>query len=232
MDTGLELRRGEAYHTSRKALLLTILFSDIVGYTQLYERLPEVVMADIRNFFVQRTTYHIRESHGGLIVKRNGDDVFAVFTEPASAILATLNLHRELDTELIAGQRLQLRSSIHLGQVAVEQLGGHLDVFGRHINHAARVRGVAKPGEILVTAAVEDSVRGWIDTTSICFFRRRTPVLKGLGKSMTVFSVEWRRPSSLDTDSQLPESSQPLTHWVNPPLSKQLLYRRKSSSPF
>jgi len=48
-----------------------------------------------------------------------------------------------------------------MGQVAVENQT-QLDLFGRHVNRASRVEGIADAGQIYLTYPVFDSARGWL----------------------------------------------------------------------
>lgn len=189
-----ELQSVETYRKERRVSLLTVVFSDIVGYTDLCERLNESQVARIRRLFEQLARQHIETRHAGLIVKWIGDAALAVYAEPTSAVLATLGLHADVAKAEVEGQTLRLRSGIHLGQVALEREGLNVDVFGRHVNRAARVQAAAEPGEVLVTDPVADNVRGWIDEAggpSVRFHRRQTRVLKGIEEPVTVFTAEF-----------------------------------------
>jgi class 3 adenylate cyclase len=188
-----DIVRVDTYRASHKIAILTILFADIVDYTRLCESTPEHIMIQVRSSFDLLTAQCIEQRHAGLIVKRIGDAILGVFAEPVSAVLAALELSDELGTAATRGVSLRLRTGIHLGQVAVEQSGTLLDVFGRHVNRAARVQAVAQPGEILVTEPVEDNVRGWLGaspSTQVRFCRRATHVLPGLDDPVTVYAAE------------------------------------------
>lgn len=190
-----EVQRVDSYRATHRVSILTLMFSDIVGYTEICERTPESALLRLRSTFNQMTVEHVEARHPGLIAKRIGDAILAVFAQPTSAVLSALDLHGTLDAGPIEGLTLQLRTGIHLGQVAVEEVGTHIDVFGRHVNRAARVQSVAEPGEILVTEPVEDNVRGWMEvdhSQNVHFGRRRSHLLKGLADPITVYSVERR----------------------------------------
>jgi class 3 adenylate cyclase len=192
-----DVMRVDAYRASHRVALLAILFSDIVNYARLCESISDAAMAKVRSAFDLLTADCIETQHRGLIVKRLGDAVLAVFAEPVSAVFAALDLYDQLRASPVGGVQLNLRTGIHLGQVAIEQSGTLLDVFGRHVNRAARVQAVAQPGEILVTESVEDNVRGWEGASAgghVRFCRRATHVLKGLQDPVTVYAAE--RPVS------------------------------------
>jgi class 3 adenylate cyclase len=204
-----EIQRVDSYRATHKVSILTLMFSDVVGYTQICERTPESALQRFRSTFDRLTVEQVENRHAGLIVKRIGDAILAIFAQPTSAVLAALDLHGALEVGPLEGLTVQLRTGIHVGQVAVEEVGTHIDVFGRHVNRAARVQTVAGPGEILVTEPVEDNVRGWVEATDsadVHFGRRRTHVLKGLADPITVYSVERRSTDARrPAEDRLPE---------------------------
>jgi class 3 adenylate cyclase len=206
-----EIRKVDGYRTSRKVSLLTILFADIVGYTTLCERLPEKKVARILRRFEDLTEDVLQTRRGGLIVKRIGDAVLAVFAEPTSAVLAALELHAAIDEAPVEGEALQLRSGVHVGQVAIERSGIRVDVLGRHVNRTARVQAAAEPGEVLVTEPVADNVRGFVDDSQerpVGFGRRSVRLLKGIDEPVTVLAAEYVAPGAS------PASSHPAIHLV------------------
>lgn len=207
--TPKEIKRVDSYQASHRVSILTILFSDIVGYTQLCERTSESVLTKLRSAFDHITATTVEERNNGLIVKRIGDAILAIYAQPTSAVLSAIELHSFLAENPIEGISLELRTGIHVGQVAVTETGTHVDIFGRHVNRTARVQAVALPGEILVTEPVEDNVRGWLETSSdqnITFRRRKTHILKGVSDPVTVYTVEHNRTAASPPDDRLPDS--------------------------
>ena len=95
--------------------------------------------------------------HGGRVVKRLGDGVMAVFTDPQDAAGAALAALDELDGIEVAGHRPSMRVGIHHGRP--RRLGG--DYLGVDVNIGARVGAAASGGQVLVTeAACERLDRG------------------------------------------------------------------------
>lgn len=194
-----EARAVDRYRRARGVSLLAITFSDLVGYTPLCERLDERAMSELRAAWAALVRDHVERENSGVIVKWIGDAVLSVHAEPTSAVVAALSLHHALSTSLLAGEQLQLRTGIHLGQVAVEREGFHVDVFGRHVNRASRVQATADPDQVLVTEPVADNVRGWLDSAGgrpVSFTQRTTHVLKGIDEPVTVFVAEPRTTHS------------------------------------
>ena len=202
-----DFERVDQYRRSHKIFLLTMVLSDLVGYTTLCETYVEAELMEILRGFESLTSRHFEERGGGLIVKRIGDAALVVFAEPVSAVLATLELHEELKKTTFSGVKLQARSGIHMWQVTLEKTGIHVDIFGRHVNRVARVQAAAEPEEILVTDAVEDNVRAWLNSKSnVQIFRRRILQLKGIDNPITVFTVSFRSDYEPVPDSRLPNA--------------------------
>jgi class 3 adenylate cyclase/tetratricopeptide (TPR) repeat protein len=137
--------------------VITALFCDVVGSTEMAERLdPE----DVERLL---STYHGRartviESHGGVVEKFIGDAVVGVFgapaaheDDPARAIRASLGILSDL-----AGSRLDLhvRIGVHTGEAVVrvdaERAPEEGFATGGSLNTAARVQGMAPPDGIAV----------------------------------------------------------------------------------
>jgi hypothetical protein len=77
---------------------------------------------------------------------------------------------------------------MHMGQVLVEK-DVDMDVFGRHVNRAARVESLADGGQILVSHSVYDSARGWISTDVASWHDHGEYLLKGIPESTRIVEV-------------------------------------------
>jgi hypothetical protein len=104
-----------------------------------------------------------------------------------------------LGRQALEGQKIRLRSGVHLGQVIVERRPLNVDVIGRHVNRAARVQAAAEPGEDWVTEPGADNVRGWTDkddARAITFLRMGTRIFKGIEEPIAVFRADYEDPKS------------------------------------
>jgi len=146
---------------SEERKLVTVLFSDLVGFTERSDRAdPEDVKAMLRVFHA-RLKDEI-EHYGGTVDKFIGDAVLGVFGAPASheddpqrAILAALRIQEAMDelNEQRPGLELAARIGITTGQAVVSfgagpQIGESLT--GDVVNTASRLQNVAPPGGIVV----------------------------------------------------------------------------------
>jgi adenylate cyclase len=84
--------------------------------------------------------------HGGRPIKWLGDGVMCYFPDPADGVLASLEM-----VEGIRGARLP---PAHVGLDAGPVISQEGDFYGQTVNLAARIGAYARPGEVLVSAAV------------------------------------------------------------------------------
>jgi adenylate cyclase len=126
-------------------------FLDLSGFTRLTEEGGDEVAADLAarlRSLVRRSS----QEHGGESVKWLGDGVMLVFPDPASGVLASLEMVERAKDEALP----PARAGIHAGQVVFQEG----DYFGRTVNVAARIADYARPGEVLVSQEVVDAAAG------------------------------------------------------------------------
>jgi class 3 adenylate cyclase/tetratricopeptide (TPR) repeat protein len=149
-----------APHGARK--IVTVLFCDIEGSTQLTERLEPESARDVMARFFRRMRAAI-ERHGGTVEKYIGDAVMAVFGAPIlheddafRAVRAAQAMREELEAlnvELEEHFRVRLgaRIGLNTGEVIVgDPAAGQALVVGDAVNVAARLEQGAPSGEILL----------------------------------------------------------------------------------
>jgi class 3 adenylate cyclase/pimeloyl-ACP methyl ester carboxylesterase len=155
-------------------VLATILFTDIVGSTDMARQLGDSAwsrLVEQHHAVVRREL----DRFAGEEIDTAGDGFFAVFDGPARAIHCTLGIQHALST-----LGIQIRAGVHTGEV--ERVRGDKP-RGIAVNIAARVSGIAESGETLVTATVRDLVAG----SGLEFTDRGEHDLKGLGESRRVY---------------------------------------------
>jgi class 3 adenylate cyclase len=123
----LLLQRQEA---SEQRRIVTVLFSDVSGFTAMAEHMDPEDVREIINEYFSRWTVCI-EQYGGVLEKFIGDAVMAVFglltsreDDPENAIRAALAMRGELDDlnnrfKQVWGVELFMRVGIHTGPVVV-----------------------------------------------------------------------------------------------------------------
>ena len=148
-----------------KQRLAAIFAADVVGYSRLMaadERATVAALDAARVIF--RT--QIDSSHGR-IIDMAGDSVLAVFDSATGAVSAALAIQQALEAAARAvpdDRRMRFRIGVHLGDV-IEKLDG--TVYGDGVNIAARLEGLAAPGGIVVSDAVQGAVRNRLAITFV-----------------------------------------------------------------
>lgn len=146
-----------------KDMTATILFSDIIGFTQLSEKMPPREINMILNQYFSRMT-DIIFSYDGTLDKYIGDGLMAVFGAPMEkegdaerAIKAALEMKKELKAmrERLGHDRtFNIRIGINTGRVVAGNIGSpkRMDytVIGDPVNIASRLESIAEPNQILI----------------------------------------------------------------------------------
>ncbi|QLE47256.1 response regulator [Nostoc sp. C057] len=186
--------------------LITVLFSDIVGFTQLSNTLRSRRVAELLNEYLEAMT-KVVFGNGGTVDKFMGDAILALYGAPEEltpneqvrrAINTARAMHRSLadlnqrwrEQGVFDGDRLtsvQFRCGIHQGTAVVGMFGSaeraDYTAIGPSVNIAARLQAAALPGTILVSAAVAD----YLQEEEIT---KGSPLeLKGVDETVLTFAV-------------------------------------------
>lgn len=180
--------------------LMTVLFSDIVGFTQLSNTLRSRKVAEVLNEYLALMTRAVFDN-GGTVDKFMGDAILALFGAPEEltpneqvrrAVAAARQMRRSLDQlnqrwqEQGIGQ-VQFRCGIHQGTAVVGMFGSDersdYTAIGPSVNIASRIQQLADPNMILVSAAVAD----YLEEEEIT---KCSPLkLKGVDETVLTFAV-------------------------------------------
>ncbi|HET6316994.1 MAG TPA: adenylate/guanylate cyclase domain-containing protein, partial [Chloroflexota bacterium] len=192
---------------SENRRLVTVVFADISGSTQLAERLdPEDLRRMLTTFF-GTLAYEIQR-YGGTVDKYIGDAVMAVFGAPLaheddaeraiSAAIAMQAAISELNQDLQRqyDAQLALRIGMHSGEVVAGLLTSDIPAYtvvGDTVNTAQRFEAAAEPGTILVSRATLELTRRAFD------FEAVPPLeLKGKTEPRPAYRVLGPRYESID----------------------------------
>jgi class 3 adenylate cyclase len=194
---------------------LTIEFIDLVGSTDLAERLdPEELGVLLRRF--QRLALTTMERFGGFVAQAFGDGLLVYFGYPVAhgndaerallAALAVLQGLRNLDTTVHGRTlpRLEARVGVHSGLVLIAQelllsAGASRDgAVGEAVNLSARLQAEAPPGGIAISQETADLVEGLFECRSLGL-----KALKGLSRKVEVYEVLRALPGTKRTESRL-----------------------------
>ncbi len=170
---------------------LTILFTDLKGSTQLYQR-----EGDLNAYALVREHYgilhHAVSNHHGAVVKTIGDAIMATFDRPVDAVAAGLDMLRDLprmNQSSVHGD-LVLKVGIHRGTAISVALNDRIDYFGQTVNMASRVQGIAGGGELLLTedAFASDGVAELIHESE-CQVTSTETQLRGIEEPLMIYRV-------------------------------------------
>jgi predicted ATPase/class 3 adenylate cyclase len=162
---------------------VTFLFTDLERSTRLWEEQRDAMRVALARHdeLLKRAV----EAQGGQVVKGTGDGLHVVFGTAESAVAAALACQVALSDESWgATGPLRVRMGLHTG--TAEQRGG--DYFGPVLNRAARLMGVAHPGQVLCSQATADLVRDSL-APSVALVDLGEHRLRDLSRPERVFQV-------------------------------------------
>lgn len=167
-----------------KTVNLTILFSDIQGFTRLSEAMePQQVIGFLNVYMTAMTT--IIEEEGGIIDKFIGDGIMAIFTATSEddnhalrAVRAGIRmqqkvcvLRREWETNRPELAGMQIRVGINTGEVVAGNIGSQTrmdyTVVGDNVNVASRIESVSRAGEVCISEPTYHDIAGIIAATKL-----------------------------------------------------------------
>jgi adenylate cyclase len=183
---------GRMSETEARQRLAAILVADVAGYSRLMncdERGTVAALDTARAVF--RTTI---DAHHGRVIDMAGDSVLAVFETASGAVVSALAIQAELarrSADVAADCRMQFRIGIHLGDV-MEKADG--TVYGDGVNIAARLEGIAEPGGVTVSDAVQCAVRQRLNASFEDLGEQR---VKNIATPVRVYHVRDRAPAAV-----------------------------------
>src|SRR5262245_31109145 len=125
-----------------------ICFLDVTGYTRRTQERGDRAAAELAENLA-RVVQRSSAEHAGRPVKWLGDGVMFYFRDPGDGVLAAL----EMVDGVIATGLPPAHVGLHAGPLVMQQG----DYYGQTVNIAARIADYARPGEVLVSAAVVDA---------------------------------------------------------------------------
>ena len=137
--------------------LAAVVFIDVVGYTKLME-LDEAGTHQRWMGLRQREIEPRVKSRNGAVVKSTGDGVLIEFPSAREAVGFALDVQRHLASRHGGDDTspLQIRMAANIVDVIPERD----DIYGDGVNIAARLLAFADPGGIVISASLEEQVRG------------------------------------------------------------------------
>jgi TolB-like protein/class 3 adenylate cyclase len=171
--------------------LAAILAADAAGYSRLIGADEEGTLNRLRSIRTDMIDPKISE-HRGRMVKTTGDGLLVEFASVVDALRCATEIQSgvaERNREIVAGDRIEFRMGIIVGDIVVEDG----DIFGDGVNVAARLEGLAEPGGICVSARVQEDVTGRLDIT---FDDLGEQSLKNIARPVRVYRVRLAKGES------------------------------------
>ena len=178
-----------------KRKLAAIVFTDIVGFTKLSERLGPEALGDLLNRLLGEIA-DVAMEHGATVDKFIGDCVMVVFGAPevcspedqARRCVALAQTIHERVNEVGAEYQLQARTGLNTGDVVVGNFGSasrsDYTVLGPAVNVAARLESASQPNRILIGPESARLLGGSVQLEAAGLLK-----LKGISESVEAWFV-------------------------------------------
>jgi adenylate cyclase len=179
--------------------VLTVLYADIRGSTDLAERTKAELLVEFINDYLSQMTDVIL-GHEGTLDKFVGDEVMALFGAPVPqkdhalrAVRTGLAMQATYQTVMKSWQERGVEAppigiGIATGRLIVGEMGGSqrtdYTVIGQAANLGARICGVAKGGQVLISQNTYNLVKEAVEVTPL-----PNQHFKGVAHDVTVYHV-------------------------------------------
>jgi class 3 adenylate cyclase len=165
---------------------VTLMFSDMEGFTPMTERLGDLAAREV----IRRHNAIVREqlaAHEGYEVELQGDGFLLAFPSARRALLCAIAIQRAFAaySEAHPEEPIRVRIGLHTG----EALRDADRFFGKTVILAARIAGQARGGEILASALLKKLTES---TGDLRFGKGREVELKGISERQRLHAVEWQ----------------------------------------
>jgi len=164
---------------------VTILFSDMVDYAGMTERLGDQQSREVLRVHHQ-IVRQLLGTYGGREIRVQGDGFMVAFGGVARALRCAASMQRTFAAYSEAHPDLPIR--VHIGIHTGEAMEEDDDFLGHTVIVASRISDVAGPGEVLVSSLTAQMVERSEEFT---FADRREITLKGLTRPQAVARLVW-----------------------------------------
>jgi class 3 adenylate cyclase len=175
---------------------VTLLFTDLVGSTELMDRLGDDTLERVRrkHFAILRAA---ASEHGGREVKSLGDGLMLAFASVLGAVACAVQMQRQIAAQ--RGEGSDEAMGLRIGLNAGEVIAAEDDYFGAPVVVARRLCDRADGSQILAS----EVVRSLVGTRAEHRFRAVGAMkLKGLSEPVTAFELNWRTSGGAEPGEQ------------------------------
>ena len=169
----LETKDGLSIGGKRREI--SIMFTDIRGFTALSEKMPPEDLITMLNLFLSEMTDVIQENHG-TIIEFIGDAIFAIFGAPVEsdtkeydAVKCAIMMQQKipnLNADFLKRgfPEVAMGIGIHTGDAIIGNIGSvkktEYDVIGKNVNLASRIETYTIGGQILISKETREKLEG------------------------------------------------------------------------
>jgi len=160
------------------------MFADVAGSTQLYERMGDQVAKNIIDEVITMMSDFTR-MNSGIVIKTIGDEVMCRFDDVNDAVDTACEIQEKLNTSIIQGAIVSVRIGLHSGPAILQEDG---DLFGDAVNVAARMAGIAKGRQIILTQSSAENLAPQLKEKARIFDRAH---VKGKSDEIVISELVW-----------------------------------------
>ena len=183
---------------SRRAILVI----DVVESVRLMQA-DETGFIERWRHFVAGVRAEFLVQYDGRLVKSLGDGLLLEFADESKALAVARAMQRRataLNAGRSHGEQLELRAGLHTAEIVVDQL----DIYGHGVNLAARLAGLAGPGQIVLSNEFRLAVGAWdplddLEDLGECFLKHLDAPVRAF---RTCGAPEVRRPGANAPDAR------------------------------
>jgi len=194
-----QLLSEEKPHVGGERRDVTILYTDVRGFTAMSEKLPAEEVVNLLNEHFNVLT-HVAFKHKGTVDKFIGDAVMVIFGAPIKqkdhalrAVQCGIEMQQavaELNRKLAKkGKQIHIGVSINSGEAIIGNIGSDqfmdYTAIGDTVNTASRMQSAAGAGEVVISPATLQQVKGNVNV-----IKKETIKVKGKEKPITVFKIK------------------------------------------
>jgi tetratricopeptide (TPR) repeat protein/class 3 adenylate cyclase len=188
----------ESFQREHRLGRLTVVFTDIVGSTDLKQMLGDVAAQALIGAHHNLVRAILSEFRGAQEIETAGDSFLLVFAQPADAVTFALRLQAGLRAQPRGAASVRDRIGIHVGEVLIEPGSSPAEarsLSGIQVDTCARLMSTGGPDQILMSRPAHDQAKmsqeGWsVPGLGAVAWRAYGPYhFKGLEEPLELFEV-------------------------------------------
>jgi adenylate cyclase len=173
-----------------KRKLAAILSADVKGYSLLLANDEAFTIRTLKKY--REIMSKCIEQHNGRVVDSPGDNLLSEFSSVVDAVQCAVEIQKQLKKEnehLDKNKRLEFRIGVNIGDIVQDE--GR--IYGKGVNVAARIEGLANAGEVCISRNVYDHVK---DKLEFGFVSLGEHEVKNIKEPIRVYKVLLEADSS------------------------------------